>query len=156
MKYQLDDVESLSRGKRSRAKIGSRATPHHLRPHERAQFEAAKRVGFLKLRRKDRVNIKNIYEKWCCAQGTLAVILDARNEQSPTVTISTPQLNDGTLLAPQHVQQFHTVKENLISDYPKWRGFTQELPTEARLTPPSEIPPRAFALQVSCVLKSIV
>ncbi|KAL3697765.1 hypothetical protein R1sor_011841 [Riccia sorocarpa] len=43
----LDDVERLSRGRASKAKIGSRAVPHRLNADERKAFELAKKRGFV-------------------------------------------------------------------------------------------------------------
>ncbi|KAL2608213.1 hypothetical protein R1flu_026786 [Riccia fluitans] len=43
----LDDVERLSRGRASKAKIGSRAVPHRLNVDERKAFELAKKRGFV-------------------------------------------------------------------------------------------------------------
>jgi hypothetical protein len=48
-KPSKDDVERLSRGMPTRAKIGSRNTGHRLTQKERLLFAAAQRQGFLKL-----------------------------------------------------------------------------------------------------------
>jgi hypothetical protein len=50
-KLSKDDVECLSRGQATRAKVGSRSVGHRLTQKERVLFEAAKRLGFLKLQR---------------------------------------------------------------------------------------------------------
>jgi hypothetical protein len=65
-----DDVLSLSQGKPSRAKIGSRRIGHRLTQKERQLFEAAQRQGFLKVPVTGiRPNVLNIYRLWCAAEG---------------------------------------------------------------------------------------
>lgn len=63
----LDHVERLSRGKRSGVNIGSRAVGHHLRPHERHQYQRALSKGYLDITIKDRDNLWHIWEKACIA-----------------------------------------------------------------------------------------
>lgn len=64
-----DDVERLSRGQSTRAKIGSRAINHRLTQKERLLFEAAKRQGFLKIPVAGiRPNVCNVYRLWCVAE----------------------------------------------------------------------------------------
>ncbi len=65
-----DDVERLSRGQPTRAKIGSRRIGHRLLQKERKLFEAAQRQGFLKIPVTGiRPNVINIYRLWCAAEG---------------------------------------------------------------------------------------
>lgn len=65
-----DDVERLSRGQRTRAKIGSRRIGHRLTQKERQLFEAAQRQGFLKIPLTGiRSNVLSIYRLWCAAEG---------------------------------------------------------------------------------------
>lgn len=65
-----DDVERLSRGQATRAKIGNRRIGHRLTQKERQLFEAAKRRGFLKIPLTGaRPNLVNIYRLWCAAEG---------------------------------------------------------------------------------------
>lgn len=71
----LDHVERLSRGKRSGANVGSRAVGHHLRPHERTQFERALGAGYLEITQKDRANLWHIWEKACAAQQWVFLVL---------------------------------------------------------------------------------
>jgi len=69
-KPNKDDVEKLSRGRATRAKIGSRRIGHRLNRKERALFEAAQRRGFLKIPVSGiRPNVVNIYRLWCAAEG---------------------------------------------------------------------------------------
>lgn len=68
-KPDKDDVEKLSRGLATRAKIGSRRIGHRLTQKERLLFEAARRQGFLKIPvRGIRPNVVNIYRLWCAAE----------------------------------------------------------------------------------------
>jgi hypothetical protein len=71
-----DDVERLSRGLASRAKVGIRTVGHRLTQKERTLFEAAKRLGFLKLPvARLRPNVVNVYRLWCEASGRACVIV---------------------------------------------------------------------------------
>lgn len=73
-----DDVEKLSRGMATPSRSGSRATPHRLTQKERILFEAAKKHGFLKIPLTGtRVNVENIYLKWCEASGVTPVMIRA-------------------------------------------------------------------------------
>jgi hypothetical protein len=65
-----DDVERLSRGEPTRARIGSRRIGHRLTQKERLLFEAAQRQGFLKIPVAGiRPNVVNVYRLWCAAEG---------------------------------------------------------------------------------------
>ena len=69
-KPDKDDVERLSRGLATRARIGSRRTGHRLTQKERLLFEAARRQGFLKIPVTGvRPNVVNVYRLWCAAEG---------------------------------------------------------------------------------------
>ncbi|MGL5020091.1 MAG: hypothetical protein ACRDBP_18295 [Luteolibacter sp.] len=69
-KPDKDDVERLSRGQPTRAKIGSRRIAHRLTQKERLLFEAAQRQGFLKIPVTGiRPNVLNVYRLWCEAEG---------------------------------------------------------------------------------------
>lgn len=64
-----NDVERLSRGQPTRAKIGSRSVGHRLTQRERILFEAAQRNGFLKVPVTGiRPNVLNVYKLWCEAE----------------------------------------------------------------------------------------
>ena len=72
-----DDVERLSHGQPTRAKIGSRRIGHRLTQKERLLFEAAKRQGFLKIPMTGiRPNVCNVYRLWCAAQGCDYILKD--------------------------------------------------------------------------------
>ncbi len=70
-----DDVERLSRGKPTKARIGSRRVGHRLTQKERLLFEAAQRQGFLKLPVAGmRENVVNVYRLWCEAAGRQFIV----------------------------------------------------------------------------------
>ena len=70
-----DDVERLSRGEPTRARIGNRGIGHRLTQKERQLFEAAQRQGFLKTPVTGiRPNVVNVYRLWCAAGERECVI----------------------------------------------------------------------------------
>ena len=70
VKPSKDDVERLSRGQPTKAKIGSRRIGHRLTQKERVLFEAAQRHGFLKIPVSGiRPNVTNVYRLWCQAEA---------------------------------------------------------------------------------------
>ncbi len=70
-----DDVERVSRGQPTRGKIGSRKIGHRLTQKERHLFEAARRLGFLKLPVTGiRPNVIHVYRLWCEAAGRPCVV----------------------------------------------------------------------------------
>lgn len=78
-KPNKDDVERLSRGKPTRARIGSRRIGHRLTVKERLLFEAAQRQGFLKIPVTGiRPNVVNVYRLWCAAEGREFIVKGAR------------------------------------------------------------------------------
>lgn len=64
-----DAVDLISRGKRSKKQIGSRAIPHRLTKSEREEFERAKKRGYLVRKKNHRDNIENIWWLWCQQNG---------------------------------------------------------------------------------------
>ncbi len=73
-----DDVERLSRGQSTRAKIGNRRIGHRLTQKERVLFVAAQRQGFLKIPVTGiRPNVLNIYRLWCAAEGRDFILKDS-------------------------------------------------------------------------------
>jgi hypothetical protein len=78
-KPNKDDVERLSRGEPTRARIGSRRIGHRLTQKERLLFEAAQRQGFLKIPVTGiRPNVVNVYRLWCDAEGREFIVKGAR------------------------------------------------------------------------------
>jgi len=74
-----DDVQLLSKGKPSKTKSGSRAIPHRLTVKERILFEAAKKMGFLKIAaNRPRANLLNVYKLWCEATDTKFIIKETK------------------------------------------------------------------------------
>jgi hypothetical protein len=73
-----NDVEKLSRGQATKAKIGNRRIGHRLTEKERALFEAAKRLGYLKIPHSGvRRNVIRIYQLWCEVDGRPSLIKEA-------------------------------------------------------------------------------
>ena len=69
-KISRDDVERLSRGLPTQARIGSRGVPYRLSAKERILFEVAKKNGYLSIPLKGtRENLVNVYLLWCQASG---------------------------------------------------------------------------------------
>jgi hypothetical protein len=66
-KIKEKHVERLMKGQKSGVHLGSRQVPHHLYKHEKTQFEFAIKYGFLTLKQDSRVNLLNIWEKYCQA-----------------------------------------------------------------------------------------
>jgi len=73
-----NDVEKLSRGQATKARIGNRRLGHRLTEKERLLFEAAKRQGYLKIPHSGvRRNVIRIYQLWCEVDGRPCIIKEA-------------------------------------------------------------------------------
>ena len=79
----LDDVEKLSRGQAAKVRgTGSRGVCHRLNQEERRQYDAAKKIGFLKTRqtgyRKERRGSPacNTFRQYCDALGKACVRIE--------------------------------------------------------------------------------
>jgi hypothetical protein len=73
-----NDVEKLSRGQATKAKIGNRSIGHRLTEKERILFEAAKRQGYLKIPHSGvRRNVIRIYQLWCEVEARTCLIKEA-------------------------------------------------------------------------------
>lgn len=57
----LKDIWLIADGQASKSKIGSRAVPHHLRPHEKPIFEKAIQRGYMILKPNARPNLENLF-----------------------------------------------------------------------------------------------
>ncbi len=75
MKTFLEDLISISKGKASIRKIGSRKVPHRLRQNEKIKFELALKKGFLDIDFKTRDNVINLYEKYCYDKKIEMIVL---------------------------------------------------------------------------------
>jgi hypothetical protein len=74
-KVDPNDVEKLSRGQATKARIGNRKIGHRLNQKERILFESAKRLGYLKIPLSGaRKNVVHIYQLWCSAEGRECII----------------------------------------------------------------------------------
>lgn len=82
----LDDVERLSRGEASKAKIGSRAVPHRLNADERKAYELAKKRGYLVRQLWTRqYPLSNTFRNYCDALGWPCLRVD----QGPAGSLDT-------------------------------------------------------------------
>ncbi len=75
------------KGKKSGVHLGSRQVPHHLFKHESTQFELAIKYGFLTIKEDSRVNLLNLWEKYCAAQNRSMLVLKKLNDGSAEVWI---------------------------------------------------------------------
>jgi len=88
-KIKLEHIDNLRRGKKSGSKIWSRWIPHHLYKYEEAKYVRALKYKYLEITTKDRLNLKNIWQKVCLAKwwdnytlekntttGTAKILLD--------------------------------------------------------------------------------
>jgi len=67
-KIKLEHIDNLRRGKKSGSKIGSRWVPHHLYKYEESKYERALKYKYLEITSRERVNLKNIWQKVCLAK----------------------------------------------------------------------------------------
>jgi hypothetical protein len=67
-KIKLEHIDNLRRGRKSWSKIGSRWTPHHLYKYEEVKYSRALKYKYLEVTPKDRVNLKNLWQKVCLAK----------------------------------------------------------------------------------------
>ena len=67
-KIKLEHIDNLRRWKKSGSKIGSRWIPHHLFQYEEVKYERALKYRYLEITHKDRVNLKNLWQKVCLAK----------------------------------------------------------------------------------------
>ena len=65
---KLENIEQLTKGKKSWIKIGSRSIPHRLKPYEREKYKRALHNKYLEIHENERVNLINIWDKVCTAQ----------------------------------------------------------------------------------------
>jgi len=79
-KLKEKHVERLMKGKKSGVHLGSRQVPHHLFAHETTQFELAIKYGFLTIKEDSRVNLLNLWEKYCAAQERSMLVLKKYND----------------------------------------------------------------------------
>lgn len=86
MKIKLEHIDNLRRGKKSGAKIGSREIPHHLYQYEEVKYTRALKNKYLEITNKERVNLRNLWEKVCIAKEWENYIL-VKDTQNGTAEI---------------------------------------------------------------------
>lgn len=89
-KIKLEHIDNLKRGMKSWSKIGSRWVPHHLYKYEKEKYDRALKYKFLEVTTKDRVNLKNLWEKVCIAKSWKNYTL----EKDTAKSMATIYLND--------------------------------------------------------------
>ncbi len=105
-------IERLKDGKKSGINLGSRSVPHHLRAHENAQFERAIKTRFMTLKTSDRINLTNIWEKYCEAKNWPLIFCIKKNDGSGEVHLNQESIFSGPLEAAKKKAQ-EVVKINL-------------------------------------------
>lgn len=74
-RFKIEDVDKLSRGKRTGKRIGSRAVGHHLYAFERKEYDLANKRGYMTVNNRSRENLWNIWQKATEAKGWPCFIL---------------------------------------------------------------------------------
>jgi hypothetical protein len=67
-KIKLEHIDNLRLGKKSWLKIGSRWVSYHLYKYEEGKYKKALKYKYLEITQKDRVNLRNIWQKVCIAK----------------------------------------------------------------------------------------
>ncbi|NCP67208.1 hypothetical protein GW756_02915 [bacterium] len=105
-KLKEKHVERLIKGKKSGVHLGSRQVPHHLYAYEQKQFDLAIKYGFLSLKEKHRVNLLNVWEKYCAAQERPMLVLKKYQNGKAEVWIDYEILNfDGATQARNKISE---------------------------------------------------
>lgn len=95
-KIKLEHIDNLRKWKKSGAKIGSRWVPHHLYKYEEFKYQQALKYKFLEITWKDRVNLKNIWQKVCLAKWWKNYILEKDPETwSAKIFLDTVEIKFG-------------------------------------------------------------
>ncbi|KAH7427183.1 hypothetical protein KP509_10G033300 [Ceratopteris richardii] len=120
----LDDVERLSRGQPSKAKIGSRAVPHRLNEEERKAYELAKKRGYLVRKFQNReYPLSNTYRNFCDAVGWPNLRIDQRPAGSMDtiiVDLTTLRLEESDLaMLTEEIKQIVSVEFGSSSNEPQ-------------------------------------
>lgn len=84
---KLENIEQLTRGKKSWIKIGSRAVPHRLKPYEREKYERALKKKYLEIHENERINLINIWDKVCEAQNWKKIIF-IKNDLQASIEVN--------------------------------------------------------------------
>lgn len=79
MRSILDDIVSLTKGKPTRSRIGSKGEGHRLTLKEKKLLQLAQKRGYLVIPYTGlRENVINVYTKWCQAKG---IVVDIRHKE---------------------------------------------------------------------------
>ena len=97
MKAKKEQLDRLTRGKRSGISLGSRMVGHRLTQSERAAFERAKKMYFIVIDDSQRANVRNVWEKYCEIMNLSELILVRERAGSARVMCGSRLLFSGTL-----------------------------------------------------------
>jgi hypothetical protein len=115
-----DAIISISKGKSTRTKIGSRAVPHRLRQDERLSVARALELGFLELYPWSRDNSVNIFKKMCASLGKRPIFCTHEKNQS-IVWYDLVSEKESLPIELLSNQNYYLIKENIMSIYLKER-----------------------------------
>ena len=76
---KLENIEKLSRWKKSWINIGSRKVPHRLKKYEKEKYERALKKKYLEIHENERINIINIWDKVCESKKWKKIIFIKNN-----------------------------------------------------------------------------
>jgi len=97
-KIKMEQVDRLSRGKKSGAHIGSRNVGHHLHQFEREVYERSLKKGFLEVDERSRANLVNLWDKVCVAKSWKhVVVVKSADRVSGEVLVDKVQVFQGSL-----------------------------------------------------------
>jgi hypothetical protein len=115
-----DAIISISKGKSTRTKIGSRAVPHRLRQDERISVARALELGFLEIYPWSRDNSSNIYKKMCLSLQKRPLFCTHEKSQS----IIWYEITTEKEILPEELlsnQYYYLIKEKIMNIYLKDR-----------------------------------
>jgi len=120
-RWTLDDVERISRGKSSKAKMGSRQVPHRLSAEERKAYDLAKKKGYLVVRVLSRqYPLVNTYRNFCDASNCPCIFIEQGREGVDNLVIDlTPlRLDEDNLrdLSEKVLETMQLLEENSTQD----------------------------------------
>ena len=97
MKIKKEQLDRLTRGKRSGAATGSRKVGHRLSQLERAAFERAKEMKCLLIGENQRLNLCNVWEKYCDIMKIEELVLIREKTGMAQIRVGSRLLFQGSL-----------------------------------------------------------
>jgi len=108
-KIKLEHIDNLRRGKKSWARIGSGAVPHHLYKYEEEKYRRAMKNKYLEITTQDRVNLENLWEKVCIAKKWKYTIIRVEAR-----TLLATLFQDGKMLAHGEKKYIRKIAQNYV------------------------------------------